>query len=118
MYIYNARVPYLRAPGVKGVLDIVGAELERFDAVCLATALHRVAKLRAPPEQRAVAVQRREFARLTAAICARSPLPLLALCRILLWHAVCLACCGTVLLHFKAKVLHHLITCYLWWQDM
>ena len=52
----------------------MGAELDRFDAVCLATALHRMAALGAPPERCAAAVERREFARLTSAVGARLPL--------------------------------------------
>ena len=43
-------------------------DLERFDAVCLATTLHRMAALGAPPERCALAMERSEFARLTAAI--------------------------------------------------
>lgn len=53
------------------VLDIVRGSLERFDAVCLATALHRMAALEAAPERAALAVERPEFARLTASIGAR-----------------------------------------------
>jgi len=53
------------------VLDIVCGSLERFDAVCLATALHRMAALEAAPERCALAVERPDFARLTAAIGAR-----------------------------------------------
>ena len=53
------------------VLDIVRGSLERFDAVCLATALHRMAALEAAPERAALTVERPEFARLTAAIGAR-----------------------------------------------
>lgn len=50
------------------------SSLERFDAVCLATTLHRMAALEAAPERCALAVERPDFARLTAAIGARPAL--------------------------------------------
>ncbi|KAK9831449.1 hypothetical protein WJX81_006122 [Elliptochloris bilobata] len=65
----NRRTSFAR---FREVLGVVGAELERFDAVCLATALHRMAALGAAPEHCAAVTAAPEFARLTAAIDYRS----------------------------------------------